>query len=99
MRTFVTGGTGFVGSHLVEALLDRGDQVVCLVRDPKKAAHLFTDRQPDPVLGDLTNERALREGCDDAEVVFHLAGATAARDRAEFFDIIKAFIDTYSSQG
>jgi nucleoside-diphosphate-sugar epimerase len=87
VRTFVTGGTGFVGSHLVEALMDRGDEVVCLVRDPRKAARLFTDRQPDTVLGDLTNERALRDGCDGAEVVFHLAGVTAARDRAQFFEI------------
>ncbi len=87
MRIFVTGGTGFVGSHLVEALLDRGDEVVCLVRSPQKAARLFTDRKPRTVLGDLTSERALREGCDGAEAVFHLAGATAARDRAEFFEI------------
>lgn len=87
MRAFVTGGTGFVGSHLVEALLHRGDEVVCLVRDPRKAASLFLHRQPDTVLGDLTDERALRQACEGAEVVFHLAGLTAARDREEFFRI------------
>lgn len=87
MRAFVTGGTGFVGSHLVDAMLDRGDEVACLIRNPQKAAQLFPDRQPRSVRGDLTDERALREGCDGADVVFHLAGATAARDRAEFFAI------------
>ena len=40
MRAFVTGGTGFVGTHLVAALRRRGDDVTCLVRNPAKAAPL-----------------------------------------------------------
>ena len=41
MRTaFVTGATGFIGRHLVDALLDRGVEVRCLVRSPARAAHL-----------------------------------------------------------
>lgn len=87
MKVFVTGGTGFVGSHLVEALLDRGDHVVCLVRDPAKAARLFAGRRPATVVGTLQDERALREGLRGADVVYHLAGLTAARSRAEYFQV------------
>jgi len=87
VRACVTGGTGFVGSHLVDALLRRGDEVVCLVRNPQKAARLFTERAPLTVRGDLTDESALHEACAGADVVFHLAGVTAARDRAEFLEI------------
>jgi dihydroflavonol-4-reductase len=40
VRALVTGATGFVGSHLAAALLERGDDVVCLARRPDAAAPL-----------------------------------------------------------
>ena len=40
MKAFVTGGTGFVGAHLVQQLLADGNHVTCLVRSPAKAAAL-----------------------------------------------------------
>ncbi len=85
MRVFVTGGTGFVGSHLVDRLMERGDDVTCLVRDPAKAARVFRERAPHTVRGDLTDQRTLRTGCEDAEAVFHVAAVTSARSRMEFF--------------
>ncbi len=85
MRAFVTGATGFVGSHLVEALLDARHDVACLARDPAKAARLFGDRSARIVPGDLSTVSALEAGCDGAEVVFHVAGLVAARSRAEFY--------------
>lgn len=87
MRAFVTGATGFIGSHLVEALLENKHAVVCLARDPAKAARLFGDRPARVVAGDLSAARALEEGCEGAEVVFHVAGLVAARSTAEFYAI------------
>jgi nucleoside-diphosphate-sugar epimerase len=87
VRVFVTGGTGLVGSRLVEALLECGDEVVCLVRNPAKLQRRFPDNPPDMVKGDLDDRDALRQGCDGAQVVFHSAALTAARDRNEFFAI------------
>ncbi len=85
MKVFVTGGTGFVGSHLVQALLERGDDVVCLARNPTKVDRLFTGKKPRVVLGDLENREAMLQGVRGADVVFHVAGLIAARSGAEFF--------------
>lgn len=83
MNAFVTGGTGFVGAHLVQALRARGDRVTCLVRTPAKAQALgWTDVRI--VRGDLHDSRALADGCADADVVYHVAGLIAARNRDEF---------------
>jgi dihydroflavonol-4-reductase len=77
VRAFVTGGTGFIGTHLVDALLAQGSTVTCLVRSPAKATTL--ERKGVRLLvGDLTVESALTEGCREADVVFHLAGLIAA---------------------
>jgi nucleoside-diphosphate-sugar epimerase len=83
VKAFVTGGTGFVGAHLVQALRARGDQVTCLVRNPAKAQALgWTDVRL--VRGDLDDAAALRDGCAGAEVIYHLAGRISARDLDEF---------------
>lgn len=87
MRTFVTGGTGFVGSHLVERLMAGPHAVTCLVRSRAKAERLFEARVPGLVVGTLDDDRALRGALEGAEVVFHVAGLTAARSRAEFFEV------------
>jgi len=83
VKAFVTGGTGFVGAHLVQALRARGDQVTCLVRNPAKAQALgWSDVRL--VRGDLDDAAALRDGCAGAEVIYHVAGRISARDLDEF---------------
>lgn len=83
MKALVTGATGFVGSHLVEALVRRGDDVTALVRSPGKATLLNTlgVRQ---VQGDLHNRDALRTAAGGQDVIYHVAGLIAARNEAEF---------------
>ena len=83
MKAFVTGGTGFLGTHLVNALLAGGHDVTCLVRSPAKAIALAS-RRVRIVRGDLEDIAALRDGCREAEVIFHLAGRLAAPSASDF---------------
>ena len=83
MNVFVTGGTGFVGAHLVRALQERGDHVSCLVRRPELAERLGW-RDVRLVRGDLDDASALLQGCEGAELVFHVAGKIIARNALEF---------------
>jgi nucleoside-diphosphate-sugar epimerase len=83
MRALVTGGTGFVGSHLVEALLNQGADVTILARSPDKAARL-TARGVQLVSGNLHDAAGLQRAARDQDVVYHVAGVVAARHEAEF---------------
>ncbi len=83
MRALVTGATGFIGSHLVEALRARGDEVTALLRTPSKAG-LLTDLTVRLVHGDLHTPEALRQAVAGQDVIFHVAGLVAARDEIEF---------------
>ncbi len=83
MKAFVTGATGFVGAHLVGALRAHGAAVICLARSPEKAQALARSGVR-VVRGDLDDARALREGCAEADVIFHVAGRIAARSLDEF---------------
>lgn len=84
MNVFVTGGTGFVGAHLVKALRARGDSVTCLVRRPALAEQLGWGTDVRLVKGDLDDADALRQGSAGADTVYHVAGKIAARDAVEF---------------
>ncbi len=104
MKIFVTGGTGFVGIHVVSALRARGHDVACLVRNPGKARAVFGDRDaPTLLAGDLADAGALARGVHDAEAVIHLAGLIAARSRAELFavnaDGTRALVDAVGNAG
>lgn len=82
---FVTGGTGFVGSHLVEELLRRKvDEVRCLVRsDPK----WLSDLNVEYVHGDLSDVETLWSALDGVTHVYHVAGITRAKEWAPFHDV------------
>jgi nucleoside-diphosphate-sugar epimerase len=70
MKVFVTGGTGFIGGHVVRHLLDRGDEVVCLARNPDKAQELAA-LGCEIVAGDLGDESAIRAGMSGSDAVIH----------------------------
>ena len=83
MKALVTGATGFVGGHLVDQLLARGDTVTALVRSETRAAPL-AQRGVTLVLGDLHHHGALQEAAAGQDVVYHAAALTGAIDEAEF---------------
>ncbi|MEZ6111572.1 MAG: NAD-dependent epimerase/dehydratase family protein [Pirellulaceae bacterium] len=74
-RVFVTGGTGFIGGHLVEALVARGDHVRCLAR-PKSDTSLLKAAGAEIVPGDVSDSEAIARGVAGADEVYHLAGLT-----------------------
>ena len=72
MKVFVTGGTGFIGGEVVRQLRARGDEVVCLVRNPQKSAEL-AELGCQLVSGDLADETAIRGGIEGCDAVIHAA--------------------------
>jgi dihydroflavonol-4-reductase len=87
-KTLVTGGTGFVGSHVVRALAERGDELRLLVRKGSRLDHLdgidFERRT-----GNVTERAPLRRALKGVDKVFHIAGATSMRpaDRQRVFAV------------
>jgi nucleoside-diphosphate-sugar epimerase len=72
VKVFVTGGTGFIGGEVVRQLRARGDEVVCLVRNPEKGQKV-ADLGCQVAAGDLGDERAIREGMSGCDAVIHAA--------------------------
>lgn len=86
MNALVTGATGFVGRHLIDALTAAGDAVTALVRSPSKAAGL-AERGVRIAAGDLESPEALRAAARGQDVIYHVAGLVAARSEAEFLSV------------
>ena len=72
MKVFVTGATGFVGSHVARVLLQRGAELRLLVRASSRTENLEGLRA-DRVTGDLSDAEELRKGMAGCELVFHVA--------------------------
>jgi len=84
MRAFVTGGTGFIGSHLIDYLLEnKGAEVYALVRDPTNLKWL-TGLDVHLLKGDLFTLPSLPS---DIDYVFHIAGITKARKLADYYTV------------
>ncbi len=79
MRLAITGGTGFVGSHLVDAALAAGHDVLALTRREQPPRDGITW-----VPGDLKDRSALERLVDDADAVIHVAGVISGRGADAF---------------
>jgi UDP-glucose 4-epimerase len=83
VHAFITGGAGFIGSHLAEALLDQGHQVTVLddlsTGSIENIQHLKERPGFKYVIDTVTNEPVLAELIDGADVVFHLAAAVGVK--------------------
>ena len=83
MRVLITGGAGFVGSHLADVLLERGDEVFVLdnlsTGSIENISHLKGRPGFDYVIDTVENESLLAEHIDRADVVVHLAAAVGVK--------------------
>lgn len=77
-RIFVTGATGFIGKHLVAALLNRDDDVRCLVRPASSTQR--PEGAVECVDGDLTDYDSLCRGVAGCDLVYHLGGLIDGAD-------------------
>lgn len=87
MRAFITGGAGFIGSHLSELLLSRGHDVFVLdnlsTGSIDNIEHLKPHAKFNYVIDTVTNEPLLAEHIDRCDVVFHLAAAVGVKKIVE----------------
>jgi len=72
MKVLVTGATGFIGSHLIERLLEQGHEVRALARKTSNLNHLKTT-DAEIVFGDIEDYDSLVSAVDGVNVVFHAA--------------------------
>jgi len=83
----VTGGTGFVGRHLVEQLIASGRQVRILLRPSIKTPNLPKGKAVEAAVCSLQDERGLRAAMRGVDVVIHLAGTERYSSRAELQNV------------
>lgn len=72
MQYFVTGATGFIGSHVVEKLVEQDEDIIALTRDRSNADHL--PESVTVVEGDITDKESMRDSMEGVDGIFHIAG-------------------------
>ena len=87
-KTLVTGGAGFIGSHVARALAERGDELRLTVRESTKQDNL-AGLEHETVKCDLLDRRQVRRALKDVDRVFHCAGMTSLRssDAERLFEV------------
>jgi nucleoside-diphosphate-sugar epimerase len=83
MTVLVTGGTGFIGSHLVERLVSVGENVRCLVRKTSNTKFLES-LGVELTYGDITDKNSLIPAVEGVEVVYHLAGISEVSQKIPY---------------
>ena len=84
MKVLVTGGTGFVGPHVVGAINNAGHELKLLVRDSTRSREL----PGQPVVGEMTNPVSLKTAAEGVDVVVHLVAIRQGREQ-EFKSVME----------
>lgn len=85
MKVLVTGSTGFIGSHLVEALVRCDYEVLCLVRKTSNLQWL-ANLPVKHVYGNLLDKQSIFPLVEGVDFIYHLAGATKSPDREGYYE-------------
>jgi nucleoside-diphosphate-sugar epimerase len=83
-RALVTGASGFIGYHLVKELSQAGAQITCLIR-PTSDTSSLKEFDVSFATGDMLDKASLIDPVAEADVVYHLAGATAVFSRKDYY--------------
>ena len=86
-RALVTGGTGFIGSYLIERLLEKGVSVRCLVRRGNNLGWLKDKANVEYVVGDVADYDSLIPAVSGIDTLFHLAGLTKSTTEESFYQV------------
>lgn len=83
MNVLITGGAGFIGSHLTEALLERGD-TVCVIDNLSTGSmeniqHLQKEAEFSFVVADIMNESVMRKLIEECGIIYHLAAGVGVK--------------------
>jgi dihydroflavonol-4-reductase len=84
-KSLVTGATGFIGSHLVDALLERGNEVRVLVRSSSSSEHL-KGKKIEVFKGDYADIASLKKAVEGVDYIYHVAGVTKALDEKTYIE-------------
>ena len=99
MKTVVTGGTGFIGTHLIERLRLEGHEVICLAKDRLNES-VLKKLEVETVACDLNEPVLYRQVLKSADIIFHLAGVTRAKRTGDYYKgnygATKKFVDVCS---
>lgn len=85
MTVLLTGATGFIGSHIAEALVQQGRQVRCLLRASSSPRYLPAGVEQR--VAALDDDRGLVQALRSSDTVIHLAGVTRVRHALEYFRV------------
>jgi nucleoside-diphosphate-sugar epimerase len=82
-KVLVTGAGGFIGSHLVESLIEKGYEVVCLLK-PEENIRWIKDLDATLIYGDVTDKNTLYESVNRVSYVYHLAARMGGGDKPSY---------------